>query len=980
MEAQIASTVLERMILNNGVYMPPDVVMGRYIFFAIDNVDFAEDTPDGKRTLHGTAMAIYQRCHPTDTLPKLELSSPAQERSIKELPSTITNLVHCPKPAPKPPSPSYPSYRLKQLTTGSEHLPDMAWLLGRTLCWNTKNKPADPCPDSDEDSCSTRGQIPVWSAYQSLITTNMPLTRVGTPTLIAAPAHECSTLLTVLMQAQGISAKVMGPNHKTVISLDMRLYKPAKQLQMARSDMDHLILRPEELHIVMAQLRCIGSYIENSGIDFCWTEADLYGGATVRQILDGKHVKRATEAHMTTLQALSILRQEEFFKDHSDLFGKLKAAADNMNVAYENHDTEEMKKAHSAMIKVIESEQVMDKLDQFVSGPGAITMRWYMQMVMDMMLFVRAVRTGDIQLHLTALESFTKNFFAHDKLVYARMIPLYLAEMNSLKESNDEIYQEFMNGNWVVNKNNKVSFCAIGADHALEHVNRMMKVAGGLVGITLNSSARTKFFLIAPELARLAAEASDVAAKPLCDNVRHHALSPAVLSRQERNIESLTSTIRGFNYSYADQTQELTNLATKEVMPENVKDALVKQPVIGQTLFEAFVANRIKTTTTNLWAPMKKCQLQTWKTTGKRLKVATEDKMVELQEDRNLFARMLLVSKSRPEIDLAEIISTYELSVVPRSMFAADGTMLHCQSNLMAILEKVSEKSAQSDTALVGEDTTDSQVDDEASILEVALVDAMAELQSLDKPDHIKYCTDLANHFATRILKKYEKFNEIHVVFDRYDIPSSLKTSASDRRAGKQPVVSYQITDTTNIGKVSMKQLLSSEKTKMSLTGYLAEKVLEKANATGKHMVVAWGTHCKATHTSMSQLESNQEEADTKLMLHAVDATRRGASSIAIHSPDTDVFVLALRRYPLLCKNTTFVTGTAQKRRVISLQPICTSLGPNKIAALPGLHSLSGADNTGSFAGKGKLAFWKAFEMPMMRPSVHWDPWEQHTS
>ena len=75
-------------------------------------------------------------------------------------------------------------------------------------------------------------------------------------------------------------------------------------------------------------------------------------------------------------------------------------------------------------------------------------------MVMDMILFVRAVRTGDFELHLTALESFTKNFFAHDKLVYARMIPLYLAEMNSLKESNEEIYQEFMNGNWVVNKNN----------------------------------------------------------------------------------------------------------------------------------------------------------------------------------------------------------------------------------------------------------------------------------------------------------------------------------------------------------------------------------------------------------------------------------------------------------------------------------------------------------------------------------------------
>ena len=59
-----------------------------------------------------------------------------------------------------------------------------------------------------------------------------------------------------------------------------------------------------------------------------------------------------------------------------------------------------------------------------------------------------------------------------------------------------------MEGNWVVNKN-MVPFCAIGPDHALEQVNRMLKVAGGLTGITLNPYACTKFFLVAPELARL---------------------------------------------------------------------------------------------------------------------------------------------------------------------------------------------------------------------------------------------------------------------------------------------------------------------------------------------------------------------------------------------------------------------------------------------------------------------------------------------
>lgn len=56
---------------DGGVYLPPDIVKGRHVYFAIDNVDFNEDTYDGKRTLHGAAMAIYQRIEPEDKAPEL---------------------------------------------------------------------------------------------------------------------------------------------------------------------------------------------------------------------------------------------------------------------------------------------------------------------------------------------------------------------------------------------------------------------------------------------------------------------------------------------------------------------------------------------------------------------------------------------------------------------------------------------------------------------------------------------------------------------------------------------------------------------------------------------------------------------------------------------------------------------------------------------------------------------------------------------
>ena len=45
----------------------------------------------------------------------------------------------------------------------------------------------------------------------------------------------------------------------------------------------------------------------------------------------------------------------------------------------------------------------------------------------------------------------------------------------------------------------EVPFCRIGGDNALERLSRSMKVSEGLVGITLNASARTKVFSLCSE-------------------------------------------------------------------------------------------------------------------------------------------------------------------------------------------------------------------------------------------------------------------------------------------------------------------------------------------------------------------------------------------------------------------------------------------------------------------------------------------------
>ena len=202
-------------VLNDMVYIPADAV------------DFGEDTSDGKRTLHTIAMAIYQKCEPEDQELKLNLIGSAQIRSNKELSWSMPELLHCPKAVAKPQNPVYPSFSLMmddELILFPS-LPDFTWLLGRTMTVeadeSTRITDLVEMTVNEDDLINNASRpselhvnIPTWSAYHSLISPLAHQTRVRTTPLIAAPAHEWQTLLTRLLLAQRITAKVIGPDRK----------------------------------------------------------------------------------------------------------------------------------------------------------------------------------------------------------------------------------------------------------------------------------------------------------------------------------------------------------------------------------------------------------------------------------------------------------------------------------------------------------------------------------------------------------------------------------------------------------------------------------------------------------------------------------------------------------------------------------------------------------------------------------------------
>ena len=108
----------------------------------------------------------------------------------------------------------------------------------------------------------------------------------------------------------------------------------------------------------------------------------------------------------------------------------------------------------------------------------------------------------------------------------------------------------------------------------------------------------------------------------------------------------------------------------------------------------------------------------------------------------------------------------------------------------------------------------------------VTVIDGMAVVQGMGKPSWIKTCAQWADHFTAILDSKCSDYDEVHLVFDRYDLCTSLKESTRERRQGGKPIIMYHVADNTPVGKVSAKQFkaVSVRQPKMNSLSILQRK------------------------------------------------------------------------------------------------------------------------------------------------------------
>ena len=82
----------------------------------------------------------------------------------------------------------------------------------------------------------------------------------------------------------------------------------------------------------------------------------------------------------------------------------------------------------------------------------------------------------------------------------------------------------------------------------------------------------------------------------------------------------------------------------------------------------------------------------------------------------------------------------------------------------MSILEKLL-----NDRSVEQAEPTD-QLANEDVQMKVSIVDSMTEVQALEKPDWIKTCSDLADHFTMTIFDKYRNADEISLALQHFNL------------------------------------------------------------------------------------------------------------------------------------------------------------------------------------------------------------------
>jgi len=242
--------------------------------------------------------------------------------------------------------------------------------------------------------------------------------------------------------------------------------------------------------------------------------------------------------------------------------------------------------------------------------------------------------------------------------------------------------------------------------------------------------------------------------------------------------------------------------------------------------------------------------------------------------------------------------------------------------------------------------------------VQCVILDGAALVQML-KPSHNVTFSEYASSFRQKHVQPYlDHAFRVDVVFDVYKADSLKAATRLQRGHGFRQRLAPS-------GKVprNWPQFLRNDQNKTQLFAFLAEAVT--MTDVPNKCVVATTENSVLTSTEMpatGMSPCTHEEADTRMLLHALDASESGLQSVLLRTVDTDVVVISIASFHKLKLDKLWIAfGTGKHFRYLAVHEIVNTLGPDKSTSLLLFHALTGCDTVSAFSSKGKKSAYETW-------------------
>ena len=939
------------------VPFPSHFTRNMFTMAAFDNFDHEEATLSGIGGSHDTVTVLFQD-DGEQNRKKPRISQSKVEHGPKSFDTELQcqNLQTFHKPSHRADLPD--TYLVSDTHVDHHDLlkyyreVDIAWILGRVDLSELSSQIAFAQP---KKQC-----MPIWSGANSLLCVDkVPLKRIGFLPVLPYPVTQFDTVYSSLKNLQDILKHLDQPSLS--VTCDEGVYRIAREIQLIHpEEFSNIVLCLGSFHMAKVALGCIGKYLKSSGAESILIESGTFGVNVVESVMNGRHYNRSLKGLQLLKEAMSRLQWAEFFKKESNVVKHKPTMliVEKMRNSIRKKAKDEIREHLSAFRATGES--LITDFDMFVKeqcDERETFQFWntFLNMMTKVENLIRSDRLGDWNLHLQSIKDLLPLFAAFDSTNYLRWCSLYLEDMCRLPETSPTTHVAFMEGRFAI-KRTPGSFNAIGADMALEQtINKAQKSSSGIIGNSRKKNYVAKWEILYHEMlaiTNLHRKLSSSFQNSYEQDV-NRSYSAASTQSDEKDIQAIIDVIhRNENPFSATFCKNLHNIMTNEIVPEIISKEVLKAEIIGIAAYSRFREKRFIKKTERISGVIHRNNIKTFasvKSANSSGKKSTQRKTPKSQE--TAIRRTLDIAKERGH-GMQELLK-YDISCTSY-LFDDEGMM---KSATKSDLTKELEKHLLTESKKKLFDTMNT----------VYLVDVMANIRKIRaNAKETKTFGEFVHNFLTYVQNVAKRASRIDFVFDSY-IDKTIKDSERQKRAKSSAVELSKINRETPLP-VQMETFWASSRNKANLeslihqdamlypwNGYIAEVLVSAFDRMHGESLKSFKLVDDIV-IGIPGLNEKVEEADMRLIIHVLHASKEGHKRVAILSQDTDVLIMCLYNWIHLSSyglQELWVTaGIGDSHRFIPVHELAVQLGDPLCKVLPAVHTLTGCDYTSKFGTK----------------------------